>query len=163
HFVFGYGSLINPVSVSKTLPNPPLSVRPCSVRGLARAWNYNCNDTYTAVGVDPVDHPGAQTNGVLLHLPDPSDLPLLDVREKCYKRKQIQLSHINGVQLPSNACVWVYVNPPTEMSHMPTRNVPIPQTYIDCILTGCLKISKAFAEEFVRSTDGWEGHWVDDR
>lgn len=47
--------------------------------------------------------------------------------------------------------------------HVPTLQVPIPQTYVDCILAGCFKYGPSFAEAFVKTTCGWDGVWVNDR
>ena len=43
---------------------------------------------------------------------------------------------------------------------------PIPQSYVDIIIRGCLTISEDFARSFIETTHGWkddEDHWVDDR
>lgn len=79
--------------------------------------------------------------------------------------------------------VWVYVQKdaiPADPSH------PIPQSYVDIIIRGCLTISKDFARSFIETTEGWNSnscdeasgagdaanvdnnsndsqHWVDDR
>ena len=63
--------------------------------------------------------------------------------------------------------VWAYV----EQDHTPVNRLyPIPQSYVDIILRGCLSISKGFALSFLEMTRGWmregedgEQTWVDDR
>jgi hypothetical protein len=48
--------------------------------------------------------------------------------------------------------------------HTPTADCPIPQTYIDCILDGCLQYGPLFAQEFLQSTRGWKREaFVNDR
>jgi hypothetical protein len=61
--------------------------------------------------------------------------------------------------------VWIYMQHdpiPADPSH------PIPQSYVDIIIRGCLTISEDFARSFIENTAGWEhadseDHWVDDR
>lgn len=60
--------------------------------------------------------------------------------------------------------VWIYIQKdpiPADPSH------PIPQSYVDIIMRGCLTISEDFARSFIETTAGWndehEDHWVDDR
>ena len=75
-------------------------------------------------------------------------------------------------QIPhDNVKVWIYIqrNPiPADPSH------PIPQSYVDIIIRGCLSISEEFAKSVVETTSGWQAHihnkdddanhnWVDDR
>lgn len=61
--------------------------------------------------------------------------------------------------------VWVYMQKdPIEAD--PSH--PIPQSYVDIIIRGCLTISEEFAQSFIETTAGWntaedELNWVDDR
>lgn len=76
------------------------------------------------------------------------------------------------LQLPPDAIVWVYENHSQEIenfsstssnisasrpirSHTPCRHYPIPQSYVDVILGGCLSVSYEFARDFLFSTKGW--------
>jgi hypothetical protein len=83
----------------------------------------------------------------------------------------------------TNAFVWIYTIPndteinyslssslshsqslETLKSHQPSAKCPIPQSYLDCVLSGCLKYGIEFAREFIKSTDCWAaGCWVNDR
>ncbi|KAJ1558742.1 hypothetical protein HK096_005794 [Nowakowskiella sp. JEL0078] len=177
------GSLINPQSRLRTLP--PISAKTPSpavyLCNFERSWSYNCNNIYTAVGVDRVANRNSLVNGVLVELHNPSeDLPGLDFREREYIRKPVLLSDLfvetnnSFVQIDAsdfgNCVVWVYENSSDEkkaQTFSPTPNVPIPQTYIDCIMQGCLLYSPLFAKRFVQLTRGWEcsanGSWIDDR
>lgn len=59
--------------------------------------------------------------------------------------------------------VWIYIQKEpiaADPSH------PIPQSYVDIIVRGCLTISEDFAKSVIETTSGWshdEDHWVDDR
>src|SRR5262249_44445648 len=51
----------------------------------------------------------------------------------------------------------------------PTAAVLMVQSYVDICINGCLEIeaqyprARGFAQEFIRSTTGWNAHWVNDR
>ncbi|KAL2915878.1 hypothetical protein HK105_204579 [Polyrhizophydium stewartii] len=47
--------------------------------------------------------------------------------------------------------------------HTPCRVCPIPQSYVDCIIDGCLRFGVGFAADFIATTHGWDGVWIDDR
>ncbi|KAJ3215359.1 hypothetical protein HK099_006419 [Clydaea vesicula] len=105
------------------------------------------------------------------------DLKNLDYREKDYIRTKIELKNITLLEVESkenfqeirdllkkgNVIVWAYYIPEeSPLIHTPSFNIPIPLTYLDCILSGCLKISKNFARQFILNTEGWS-HLLDDR
>ena len=153
------------------------------IAGLQRSWSYKCpRGNYTAVTVDRI--PGAFTNGVLIPLHSPSqDLISLDEREVCYSRGLVPLHDVylrtEETTDLSNAVIWVYENHNTlypnfnsfatqivyeESSHQPTSLCPIPRSYIDVILAGCLQFSVDFARDFISTTRGWnEEAYLDDR
>ncbi|KAI8824845.1 uncharacterized protein EV422DRAFT_516375 [Fimicolochytrium jonesii] len=196
HYLFGYGSLINPHSRLRTVRTPTHAI-PAVVRGLHRSWSYKCaRKSYTAVGVRRIpDSPTARCNGVLIPLSDPdTELRMLDEREKDYVRgtlrvEDIEILHFNTPPSPPTishpfgttstspaapVVVWVYELPPPSSRtsacmrpaapHTPTPCTPIPQSYIDCILTGCLAIHPTFARLFIDHTAGWDsGPWINDR
>ncbi|KAI9197383.1 uncharacterized protein BJ171DRAFT_404479, partial [Polychytrium aggregatum] len=189
HYLFGYGSLINPFSRSRTVQSDTSDSIPVLVSGYQRSWNYNCRSSYTAVGVKRTSLAEPPINGVLIPIADPStDFPRLDEREKCYVRKTIDLSQIRVMDATDSivpfdrfiqtdkVVIWVYEIPtadslhagcsqaaPTDC-HRPSLDIPIPQSYVDCILSGCLSISLGFAKYFIESTGGWDGQaWLNDR
>ena len=49
--------------------------------------------------------------------------------------------------------------------NQPCRHCPIPQSYIDCILSGCIQqFGPAFAKQFIATTHGWRADaWLNDR
>ena len=190
HYLFGYGSLINSQSRLRTVSTPSTAI-PAIVRGLQRAWSYNCShtkSTYTAVGVTRVPESTTVTNGVLVPLERPEvELPMLDMRERHYVR---ELVTVKDVQLwegeasfgdAHEVYVWVYTNPSSSSSthssaaitpaqrqsvtpHIPCCKSPIPQSYIDCIIAGCLMYGSEFTRQFICSTVGWDsGVWLNDR
>ncbi|KAJ1554291.1 hypothetical protein HK405_005470 [Cladochytrium tenue] len=138
HFIFGYGSLINPDSRARSLSTTVAQARAAAspavvVAGLLRSWNYNCRQVYTAVGVAPVHDPAVFCTGVVIEVERPDvDLPALDAREECYDRVPLRLDNIflfdealahaetipEGMKLapwvpPPNSVVWIYQNKST--------------------------------------------------
>ena len=159
HYIFGYGSLMNSSSRRNTLPTDTIGI-PVLVHGLERTWSYKCNKSkYTAVAVR---NGPCVCNGILVELPDPDHyLSLLDEREKEYERKVIQHSRIipwkqkNSFK-DENSIVWVYQLPDSKKSrHIPSCDYPIPQSYIDTIMAGCLNYGQEFTRAFLKLTGGW--------
>ncbi|KAJ3210446.1 hypothetical protein HDU82_008112 [Entophlyctis luteolus] len=172
-FVFGYGSLINLNSLRRSLcplagaaSSVGYESTPVVIDGFRRQWSYHCNQrSYTAVSIH--DDPSSKVNGVLVEVRE-CDLPVLDQRERDYTRTVVPHHRITtgvygGKALSlDSAVVYAYVLGPP--SHRACRNVPVPQSYIDCIISGALQISSTFASDFVRLTQGWnDAHWVNDR
>jgi cation transport regulator ChaC len=183
HFLFGYGSLINVSSRART--NPSLAEQeglPVLVRNIEREWVARTSSGYTAMGVKL--RKNSKCTGVLFEV-NKMELADLDQREKAYDRLEVQLNLIeqipflneedfyeneraealfNSKENEENIRVWVYIqkNPiPADSSH------PIPQSYVDVILSGCLNISEEFAKSFIKTTKGWENErepsFVNDR
>ena len=169
HYLFGYGSLINQKSRQRTIPRS-ISAIPARVSGFVRSWSYRCpKRQYTAVSVTRLSNLNELVNGVLVPL-EIEDLKILDSREKNYARGIVPASQIyTEFNLPANAVVWIYenhtqlaVNHSTSSldfnekeTHSPSPSCPIPQSYLDCIMVGCLNIGQEFAQEFIKLTKGW--------
>lgn len=170
HYIFGYGSLINQKSRMRTISNA-VNAFPAKISNFERSWSYKCpKRNYTAVAVTRTTT-NTHINGVLIPIQNEAQLAAFDKRECNYARGIIPLSHITilgDTQLPANSIVWVYENhtslaknySTTSASincckHIPSPKCPIPQSYLDCILVGCLTFGREFAQEFIKSTKGW--------
>lgn len=181
-YIFGYGSLISENSRKRTV-NSDKAI-PVLVSGYTRSWSYKCpRREYTAVSVQHSKNKSDTINGVLIKLVDPqNDLLKLDLREKNYARGIIPIENIQFLQshlypIEKNAIIWVYENHTQEkinfsstsqmhiqQEHSPSFDCPIPASYIDCILKGCLKYSYEFALLFLCSTKGFSyDHYLNDR
>ena len=86
-------------------------------------------------------------------------IQLFDKREKHYQRVHVDWSlvskfgggHLDEDMIESSK-VWVYAQ---ENTFLANRNFPIPQSYVDVIMKGCLSISDEFSSLFVETTHGW--------
>ena len=79
------------------------------------------------------------------------------VFEKAMEKRRRSSSSGCGREQSRDLAVWVYI-PSVDLP--PDRMYPIPQTYVDIIMRGCLSISTDFARRFLETTRGWwnEGH-----
>ena len=173
NYVFGFGSLIN--TKSRTASDPQavdaVPVRILPEVGYARAWNFQSGTAaITALGLEKTGAGNSRPiNGIVS--PVFASFEELDEREAGYVRvavPQAQLQTTRWVQVPKGGKVWVYVpkldgHEPGEGLHMSSYSHPILQTYVDVCLLGCLEQSVEAAVEFITSTAGWDGPWLNDR
>ncbi|MEO1496928.1 MAG: gamma-glutamylcyclotransferase family protein [Planctomycetota bacterium] len=169
-YVLGYGSLIQTESRRRNLGDeaPPLPVR---LHGWRRGWNIRGPGVgFVGTFLGATEEAGATTGGVLVPVA-PDEWPDLDRRENGYRRVAIDRSRLeilcaDGGSPPDGATLYVYA---TEEIAPPHAEAPILQSYVDICLSGCFEIDdylgtgRAFAEEFIASTNGWDAPWVNDR
>jgi cation transport regulator ChaC len=157
-YLFGYGSLINSESRAKT--GQTGEGIPARVYGFQRAWNKAVNwMRMSATGV--IQSEGAACNGVISLIPD-GELDAFDGREQGYSRLPIPQEHVLLLDASSrhDGTTWIYV---TNQPQMPSDQTPIVQSYLDVIIVGCFSFGEAFVREFIRSTQGWDRPWQNDR
>jgi hypothetical protein len=169
HYIFGYGSLICPLSRTATAPTlAKRAATPVKVRHLERLWSVPILSwKMSAVGVRYKT--GAECNGVLIPV-NGIELEQFDLREGGYDRMPLKEHDVRSLKKDSysdhpqcyfqnpdkNKKMWVYIQRrPVPVS----LEFPVAQSYLDIILRGCLTISEEFAAEFVTTTRGW--HPVD--
>jgi hypothetical protein len=159
-FLFAYGSLIN--SESRGAKSATGNALPARIFGLRRGWYLpvpeDCN-----TGLGAVFSEGSTCNGVLL-AKESTSFEETDVREKQHGYLRVafrpaNISVLSRLKIEMDK-VWVYV---TNEPSYPTEALPIAQSYLDVVLTGCLEIGDEFAIEFISTTSGWESPWIDDR
>ena len=157
HYIFGYGSLISQESRAKT-GHSGASI-PVRVQGVRRSWNrISPQSRICSVGVNFQED--VFCNGVIFPVSE-SELPKFDQREFGYDRVRLRPHQIRpweAEDLPPGA-FWTYLIKNLES---PSKECPIAQSYIDVMLSGCLEIGEAFAEEFVTTT-GWSPFMINDR
>jgi hypothetical protein len=187
HYIFGYGSLLCPISRAVTVPAMKHRVAtPVKVQHLQRMWSFpvvECGMTF--MGVKHFEN--AECFGVLVPIVNNDELSLLDAREWGYERVRVAHEHVHAIphlqhygtyftrikqqhnknrnvdddasqsQSSSLPNVWVYV----QTAPAPIQvECPIAQSYVDIILRGALSISPDFAKDVILSTRGW--HAQDD-
>lgn len=150
HWVFGYGSLICPDSRART--GVTGEALPAYVRGFARHWSVALTDQSLSVLGVRRSKAASCTGGVLFALDDDA-FTHFDAREAEYQRvrltpEQIQLSGPDRA-LPEGD-FWLYLPPSSTSPH------PIPQSYLDVTLRGCLGLGEAFAYHFLENTFSWK-------
>lgn len=180
-FIIGYGSLIHPNSLHRSIPpKSVLGSTPIRLKNWTRAWNYNCRNCYSAVGARKSSSFTKSRNGknhltgVLIPIVKEFENQVilsLDEREKCYRRVRVNPADIEFVADVDEAFMQTLQSPDVNIyiyetltPSPPTPQTPIPQSYLDIILEGCILISgHDFAEEFIATTIGWSHNYVNDR
>ena len=159
-YVVGYGSLLS--SYSRTtysgLTEPAM---PVVALGWRRGWTVRYTDeAATYAGVRPA--PGHMLDAALV----PTEITdELRHRERGYVFTELAPDIVRPAdprhgELPEGR-FWIVVN--REQVRADTSH-PIPQTYVDTCLVGCLETGgEARARAFIRNTELWDAHWIDDR
>lgn len=166
HLVFGYGSLICPDSRAITAPTvAERHTIPVNAQNVERTWAKKSVRGMTSMGVRFRE--GVECVGVLVPVNE-EELSQFDEREIGYDRVELKADDIfqipfladhyyedtflaeDKLEIPR---IWVYV----QKDPIPaTESHPIVQSYLDIILRGCLSISEEFADEFMKTTKGWD-------
>lgn len=181
--MFGYGSLINSVSSSRTVPSADKAF-PLKIHGFQRGWwaripVSGLSTTYLGCIRNILGDTKEITsvNGVVFEV-NKNDLLELDKREKGYTRVEVPKDRIADYckEVDSSDTVWVYLNNVAKAkdfmkNNLPNENFPIVQSYIDVCVNGCLELESTFplikkerfTEQFISDTIGWNQFWVNDR
>lgn len=129
---------------------------PVLVKGVERNWSVPLSHAkHTAVGA--IKNSTASCNGVIFEI-NPQDMNKLDVRERGYQKIEIFRDQITS-DVKFNGTVWTYVG--NEIGQ-PCVNYPIPMSYLDVIMNGCLSHGESFLESFFETTGNWQ-NLLDDR
>ena len=159
---FGYGSLVNRDT------RPPLEQAfKARLSGWERHWAHRVADEgadrhCTSLSARPTSDAAMAIDGVVV-LIEESELPTLDQRESGYFRQAVPISAFDmEAELPVQE-VAIYQSLPENFAAA-NENFPILQSYIDCVLAGYAHLfDEAGLNEFMRTTNGWTGHILNDR
>ena len=154
HWIFGYGSLICADSRARTgLTGASM---PVMVRGFERQWSVAVDYADLSVlGIHP-GRPDQEVGGVMFALDDDA-FAQFDAREVEYQRVKLDPAAVKPLHqgtLPDGE-YWLYMPQHSTSPH------PIPQSYLDVILRGCLDIHDDFARHFIRHTSQWKPRVAD--
>ncbi|MGK0265884.1 MAG: hypothetical protein ACI82N_000126 [Maricaulis sp.] len=159
-FIIGYGSLLSTYS-RQTYSNLHTPVYPVMVAGWQRGWTTRYGDeAATYLGVRHAAGISLSAALVPTRITDE-----LRHRERGYdftpvERDAVQLLRADEIELDT-ARFWIVVNREQKRAD---ESHPIPQSYIDTCLIGCLESGgDAMARHFIESTEAWDSHRIDDR
>jgi len=162
--MFGYGSLINPLSRSKT--GETGDAISATLHKYERLWAIDDACRLTSVGTR--EGINEKINGVVVPIPE-NEQGKFRNREQHY---DIVLVPQGQIEIFGEAEGDVYFCLSPDIN-APTINIPLVQTYLDVLMQGALMIDKEsgsrdykFARELLLTTSGWSeesGIWVNDR
>jgi|AntRauTorckE6833_2_1112554.scaffolds.fasta_scaffold01096_6 cation transport regulator ChaC len=125
HYIFGYGSLLNHSSVTKTCPKIR-NVRQVVLTGYQRKFNAT-HESLPDIALNIVENKNMDIEGVLLEVPDAS-LSALKEREKGYE--MIEVTHL--IAPKQEQPVFTFIAPDIDNC----QGKKIYQAYIDICLAG---------------------------
>ena|GEM_PF-2370082 len=179
-YIFGYGSLIHPKSVSKTLPKfepDNRSIIPARLKGFRRCWtafSKNRRRSTTEKGVTlpyiaymnlEVDRKSSSLGGLVKVSSE--ELTLLDTREWIYVRLDVS----NGIEIicdhseeiSKKATIFTFISiPPKEFEDI-KKSIGVRKDYIDLIKTASsdidryLKCGISYVEDFEKILEQTRG------
>lgn len=159
-YMVGYGSLLSAYSRT-TYSGITTDVVPVVAEGWKRGWTVRYGDEQaTYAGVRTVRHAVLHAALVPTEITD-----ALRHRERGYVFTQIDPASVHPADrsappLPDGR-YWIVVNREQVSAD---ADHPIPQTYVDTCLIGCLETGgEDRARAFIRATELWDAPWVDDR
>jgi hypothetical protein len=176
NYVFGYGSLLERASRTRTNPDA-VGAWPARVTGYQRGWFHqfaeNVGSTCTFLGAERVK--GQTINGVVYAV---SDIEATKQRETGYTAVPLAADDIvmldgsGPLKIGADLSVYIFVSNPDSISKTkePTPRFPMVQSYVDICINGCLElealyrgVNGSFTQEFIATTSGWNADWVNDR
>jgi hypothetical protein len=176
NYVFGYGSLLERASRTRTNPDA-VGAWPARVTDYQRGWFHQFADSVgsscTFLGAEKAK--GQTINGVVYAV---SDIEATKQRETGYTAVQLAADEIlmqdgsGPLKVSDDLNVYIFVSNPASISKTkePTLNFPMVQSYVDICINGCLELESlyravrgSFTQEFIRTTTGWNANWVNDR
>lgn len=174
-YVFGYGSLLERASRTRTNPDA-IGAWPARVTGYQRGWFHQFADyigsSCTYLGA--VEAGGKTINGVIYRV---TDFEKTKERETGYTATPLEADKITmldgggPLEMGKDLKVYIFVSNQDSISNsrQPTPGFPMVQSYVDLCINGCLELesiyrtAKGFTQEFIRTTTGWNADWVNDR
>ncbi len=161
-YIFGYGSLMLPSSIARTLGREPsvAELTPARVDGYARSWSVwgealagsaESPQRVKLIFLNVAEQAGAWCNGVLLPVEE-EHLPAFDLRENRYRRVDVRDAVTGaGDAAESHEPVYVYVGHAAYRKPPPEARVA---SAYEHIIEQSFKIwGKAFEEAYHASTE----------
>lgn len=159
--LFSYGSLLSQHS-RQHHSGITSTVIPARLNGWQRSWCARYEDE-GATYAGAIESSSAQITGLLI----PTEITdEIRHRERKYEfvevpRDQLTINADSNPELLVDNRLWICR---VVEKCQPESTTPLPQTYIDTCLKGCLEIgNQMLAQEFIDETIGWDGIWINDR
>jgi hypothetical protein len=175
-YVFGYGSLLERASRTRTNPEA-VGAWPARVSGYERGWFHRFADhigsTCTFLGA--VKAPDKTVNGVIYRVADFTSTRDREIGYTATPLSANEITMLDGggpFDIGEAVKVYIFVSNPDSISPTkePTPAFPMVQSYVDLCINGCLELDAlyrtlngSFTPEFIRTTTGWNANWVNDR
>ncbi len=154
-YIFGYGSLINPESIAKTLDEPleAFMVEPAVLQGFERSWSLEesvfidgkRDKEVTMVFLNIKVQKGASCNGVIFPVSKQS-LQEFDQRERRYDRVDV------GAMITPRKDVPIYTYVGKEPYITPPESAVVAERYEKIVEDGLAHWGDAFRSEYRGST-----------
>lgn len=156
--IFGYGSLINPKSIEKTLFRTPkyTELIKATLLGYTRIWDLhekviinNADETVTDVAfLDVQKKHGKFVNGIIFEIFE-RELEGFDLREKNYDRIEVSNNIIPKIK---NGVVYTYTGKPQFLVSKNQKPVILSE-YLKVVKNGLAYWGKEFEKEFFITTE----------
>lgn len=153
HLLFGYGSLMDPESASKTVRRPVTlgkNARPATLANFERNWDYWQNLVDEQGGHVPLrflgvtERIGYSCNGVAIRVSD-AELARFDMRERYYRRSEVVVE-VDGAPRPA----FVYMIDPGMPT--PPADARISSRYEKLVERAAEALGPGFAEVYRQTT-----------
>lgn len=153
-YVFGYGSLVSPISAGRTLGRYVEELPAARLRGHRRDWGVGVplafDDGTRATGafldVQPDTGPGSVVLGTLLAV-SPSELVMLEAREAQYDTVEVT-AEIESESVLAGP-VFAFMG---RAEHRADPDLVLPSRYLELVTLAVATRGEAFAEEYWATT-----------
>lgn len=159
-YILSYGSLLSESSRKwhSNIHDPGV---PVTLEGWQRAWCTRYADEGTTYA-GAFKEAGSTISGVLIptHITD-----ALRQRERYYDfvpvaPEVVRVQESQQDFLLTGKTLWVCQTRAIEYA---AGEFPLPQSYVDTCIAGCIEIGASFARQFVKETTAWDSCWINDR
>ncbi|MGV3601166.1 MAG: gamma-glutamylcyclotransferase family protein [Dyadobacter fermentans] len=161
-FIFGYGSLINLSSLSRTMQQEMVEedIIPVKLRGFTRIWNLkapifsdNLKKEITGMFLNIRSRPESWVNGVIFEVSE-EQLKYLDLRERNYSRLDVTADIEPYQQLENGTFrVLAYIaTGPEFLLEEATGDSFVMTKYVNMVESGCAAIGDFFLQDYQATT-----------
>lgn len=161
-FIFGYGSLINSASISKTIKRivDASDLIPVKLHGFKRIWNLKekvfsqqIDASINAIFLNIEEDKNSYANGIIFEVTD-EEFKYLKTRERNYECLNVQslLQYYTSID-KINFDVFVFIaSDPRLLEVGIENNCFIMKRYIELVENGCKSIGDDFYKDYIMTT-----------